>query len=151
MEIRNKDLKLPSLFNRSPKPYANLSIISRPNQNLSHLSQPRFLDISPISIRKYNDSVITFVNSEYSVEKIMGSKKRIESLDKQRNFLKFANPGDKEYSSPERSEGFFKKSFIFNSEYSKRKRKCKKSLRQQLGKVNGIFTEIMKNVKFDVE
>lgn len=47
-------------------------------------------------------------NKEYSLEKIIVSKRRIQSVKQQRNFIDFSNPGDKSYKNPECTEGFFK-------------------------------------------
>ena len=46
--------------------------------------------------------------SELNVEKAMTRKKRINSLEQQRNYYNIVNPGDKNYRYAECSENFFK-------------------------------------------
>jgi hypothetical protein len=46
--------------------------------------------------------------SELNVEKAMTRKKRINSLEQQRNYYSIVNPGDKNYRYAECSENFFK-------------------------------------------
>ena len=46
--------------------------------------------------------------SELNVEKAMNRKKRINSLEQQRNYYNIVNPGDKNYRYAECSENFFK-------------------------------------------
>ena len=48
------------------------------------------------------------ISKEYTVEKLMAEKRRIYSLDQQRNSISDYNPGDKIYRGVEYSPGFYK-------------------------------------------
>lgn len=81
----------------------------------------------------------------FYVEDILGRKKRLTFLDQRRNELNLSSFGDKPYKSPEQSPGFFKlPGIIPKISYSPPNKRLKKSLRSQLGVVNGIFTTILK-------
>jgi hypothetical protein len=82
---------------------------------------------------------------ELSLEKSMGTKKRVDSISRRRNYLNFASLGDKEYSSPERSSNFFNQPIVFNSLYGPIKKYDRRPLKQQLGEVKGIFTSMLQN------
>jgi hypothetical protein len=47
-------------------------------------------------------------DKETSVETMIGSKKRLETLENRRNYLPFLKPGDKDYRNPECAENFYK-------------------------------------------
>ena len=47
-------------------------------------------------------------NTEYNIESIMNTKKRILSLDEKRNYMKKCKPGDKNYNCVENSPEYFK-------------------------------------------
>ena len=53
---------------------------------------------------QHSDQILT----EYNIEGIMSRKKRIFSLDQQRNFFKTCKPGDKNYTCVENCADFFK-------------------------------------------
>ena len=66
-----------------------------------------------ITIQKNNSKInrnISFsCQSEINIESMMNKKKRICSLEQQRNYYKKINPGDKNYRYAEHSPDFFKK------------------------------------------
>lgn len=81
----------------------------------------------------------------FNVEDILGRKKRLTFLDQRRNDLNLSSFGDKPYKSPEQSPGFYKlPGIIPKISYSPPNKRLKKSLKSQLGVVNGIFTTILK-------
>ena len=59
--------------------------------------------------------------------------------------MAFSNLGDKNYPSPERSKDFYKKSFVYSSLYGQHKKFDRRTLREQSGTVQGIFTSIIEN------
>lgn len=83
--------------------------------------------------------------SEANLEQAMGRKKAVNSLDLQRNFLNYKKLGDKSYASPEYSERFFKTSIVNSYLYGPIRKIDKRSLKEQLGEVKGIFSAIMEN------
>ncbi len=83
--------------------------------------------------------------NRFNVEDILGRKKRLTFLDQRRNSINLSTFGDKPYRSPEQSTDFFKlPGVIPKLSYSPPNKKLKKSLKSQLGIVNGIFTTILK-------
>lgn len=82
---------------------------------------------------------------EKNVERTMGMKKRIETFSRQRNYLSVASLGDKNYRSPDQSPDFFKKSFVHSNFYGPIKKHDRRSIKEQLGHVDGIFTKILSN------
>lgn len=83
--------------------------------------------------------------ARFNVEDILGRKKRVTFLDQRRNSINSSTLGDKPYRSPEQSPNFFKlPGIIPKLSYSPPNKKLKKSLKSQLGIVNGIFTTILK-------
>lgn len=82
--------------------------------------------------------------SEYSLERLLGGKQRIFGLSEQRNYLNYRSLGDKNYTKPEYSPEFFKKSTVFSDSYNPAKKFDRRSIKQQLGPVDGIYSKIMK-------
>lgn len=82
--------------------------------------------------------------SEFSLESLLGTKHRIKTLDQQRNNLNYRSLGDKNYMKPEHSPEFFKKSTVFSDSYGPPKKFDRRSIKEQLGPVDGIFSKIMK-------
>ena len=82
--------------------------------------------------------------SEYSLESFLGAKLRINSFNQQRNYMSIRRLGDKNYVSPEQSPEFFKKSTVFRAKYGLEQKFDRRSIKQQLGPVDGIFSKIMK-------
>ena len=56
----------------------------------------------------YSKNISFSSSSEINIESIMNKKKRIYSLDQQRNYYKINNPGDKNYRYVEHSPDFYK-------------------------------------------
>ena len=84
-------------------------------------------------------------SNELYLEKIMGMKKRVNSLEKQRNYLNYKSLGDKHYLSPERSSNFYNLTTVSSCIYEPPRKHDKRSIREQLGHVDGIFTTFLKN------
>ena len=89
--------------------YPNINIKIRPKDNFT--SGSTVLPI--ISVKKDDNSQvnknISFSNSsEINIESTMNKKKRITSLEQQRNYYKKINPGDKNYRYAEHSPDYFK-------------------------------------------
>ena len=55
-----------------------------------------------------NSQITATSLAEINIEKIMNPKRRVFSLEQKRNFIKFRNPGDKNYRYVEETENFFK-------------------------------------------
>ena len=129
------------------KSCSNFDIIPKKKHFAPQFSERKLYDFHTKIVKnsKGNPLMEKLCRDEYYIEKIMGSKKRIESLEKQRNFMAFANMGDKHYPSPERSKDFYKQSFVHSSLYGQHKKFDRRTLREQLGPVQGIFTSIMEN------
>ena len=104
-------------------------------------------DLHTIIVKSRNGGLASerICSNESAVERVMGMKKRINSLEKQRNFLSVKNLGDKHYSSPERSERFFKESIVSSYVYDPPKKIDKRSVREQLGNVKGIYSTFLEN------
>ena len=59
-------------------------------------------------IPKYNKNISFSSSTEMNIENMMNRKKRINSLEQQRNYYKRINPGDKNYRYAEHSPDFYK-------------------------------------------
>ena len=115
-KLRNKKTGLrcidPKSFNKINKIY-KLSTINpkriKPKDNFTSNS----INLPMISLKKVDtpnfQRNISFSSStEMNIETMMNKKKRIISLDQQRNYYKKVNPGDKNYRYAEHSPDFFK-------------------------------------------
>ena len=115
-KLRNKKTGLrcidPKSFNKINKIY-KLSTINpkriKPKDNFTSNS----INLPMISLKKVDtpnfQRNISFSSStEMNIEAMMNKKKRIISLDQQRNYYKKVNPGDKNYRYAEHSPDFFK-------------------------------------------
>ena len=77
---------------------------SNPKDNLSDPNAKEY----PLLQRKKRVENIGNSLTEYNVEDIMNRKKRILSLDEQRNYMKNGKPGNKNYTCVENSPDYFK-------------------------------------------
>lgn len=82
--------------------------------------------------------------SEFSLESFLGAKHRIDSLNQQRNYLSYRRLGDKSYVNPEQSPEFFKKGVVFRASYGPAQKFDRRSVKEQLGPVDGIYSKLMK-------
>ena len=89
--------------------YPNINIGIRPKDSFTSGS----IALPMISIKKDDNSQINknisfSTSSEINIESMMNKKKRISSLEQQRNYYKKINPGDKNYRYVEHSPDYFK-------------------------------------------
>ena len=81
----------------------------------------------------------------YNLEDSLGRKTRVTYLQNRKKSLRMSNLGDKAYDSPEYSPDFFKKEgVVVKVKYGPPIIKNRKSIKVQLGKVEGIFSTYMK-------
>ena len=64
--------------------------------------------IYPFLQRKKKFLNLEHVLTEYNIENVMNRKKRINSLEEQRNYMKSCKPGDKNYTCVENSPDYYK-------------------------------------------
>jgi len=98
-----KPKKRPLKPEYSSSPVYHRNIGNRPkDQFFSNSITPMFQSKKRIDFSRYDSK------NEYEIETVMNKKKRILSLNEQRNKMIICNPGDKNYKCVENSTNFFK-------------------------------------------
>ena len=110
-------------------------------------SKPNLYPLHTKLIRANDGSLVSnrCCFNEFRLEEQMGMKKRISSLEQQRNSINCVSLGDKLYKSPEHSKNFFCESIVSKFDYNPIVLTDRRTIKKQLGHVEGIFTNIIKN------
>ena len=102
----------PNHFNNIQKVYKISNINPRrirPKDNFkSNSIILPMISLKKEEIPKYNKNISFSSSTEMNIENMMNRKKRINSLEQQRNYYKRINPGDKNYRYAEHSPDFYK-------------------------------------------
>ena len=93
---------------RRLKPIKTESIIRFRNKSFKPKDQFYSTNIAPFLQKKLRIKQNIPNRTEYGIESVMNRKKRILSLEEQRNNNKFCKPGDKNYNCVENCPEFFK-------------------------------------------
>ena len=103
----------PTIYRKNSKP-SNIKSVSinslkpKDNFNSSSIVLPKISIKKSIKIEK--DKNINYCSSDLNLESMMNEKKRILTLDAQRNYFKKISPGDKNYRYSECSPDYYKES-----------------------------------------
>lgn len=142
----NFSIKIPDGLKRFvPQKQKSNIIINRSNPSIFYKNYTsKKKNLLPLLYKKNNVNIISkpFGRLEYDLENEITRKKRINSLEEQRNFIKLANPGDKNFRYAEQSPDFFKQEglIVGSTNSNKKSNEVRK-------KISNIYETMDLNVK----